>query len=122
MARQSWVQIDGKLVPKHEAWKHRKQPARSSIAFPMVAPKFRPYRSVVDGSEIIGRTAHRNHLAENGCEESGSEKPQWMQDKIYAEKHGETYVPPPHEEYEGVEFQWLEPGDALADSSLGGDE
>lgn len=33
-----------------------------------------PYRSVIDGSVIGGRRAHRDHLRAHGCREVGNEK------------------------------------------------
>lgn len=33
-----------------------------------------PYRSVIDGSVITSRSAHRNHLRDHGCIEVGNEK------------------------------------------------
>lgn len=39
----------------------------------MIMPDIKPYRSIVDGSEISSRSRHREHLQRHGCEEVGNE-------------------------------------------------
>lgn len=42
---------------------------------PMIMGDIRPYKSVIDGSEITSRSRHREHLQQHGCIEVGNEKP-----------------------------------------------
>lgn len=76
------------------------------ITAPMIAPDIEPYVSKIDGREITSRRQHRNHLAENHCEEVGNEMPGWMKEKKYIESHGGTWTPPIPPEPEGVRFEW----------------
>lgn len=109
MAKRSWVQIDGKLVPKHEVVRDMR--GRSDLSFPMIMTDIQPYKSIITGEEIGSRSRHREHLAEHGCEEIGSEKPAWMAEQDYVESHGGTYTHPGPDlsESEGVSFAWEDP-------------
>ena len=40
---------------------------------PMIMPDIKPYRSMIDGSEISSRSQHRAHLRQHGCQEIGNE-------------------------------------------------
>lgn len=104
--RQSWVQIDGKLVPKHEVKPDMR--GRSDLPFPMIMTDIKPYKSMVTGEEIGSRSKHREHLSVHGMQEVGSEKPDWMREKAYVERHGGSWNPPKpaEEQLEGVSFQW----------------
>lgn len=44
------------------------------VSAPMVMTDIQPYRSVVDGSLIGSRSAHRDHLIRHNCTEVGNEK------------------------------------------------
>ena len=63
--RRSYVQIDGVLYEKGTE-------PRGSLA-PMVMPDIKPYKSMIDGSEIRSRSHHRAHLRQHGCIEVGNE-------------------------------------------------
>ena len=50
----------------------------------MVMPDIKPYKSMLDGSEIASRSVHRAHLRQHGCIEIGNDssltrKPQPLQ-------------------------------------------
>lgn len=69
--RKSWVQIDGKLVPKDEAT------FRSERKGPMVFGDIQPYQAVtgdMEGKWITSRSQHRSFLARNKLVEVGNEK------------------------------------------------
>lgn len=57
MARQSWVQINGQLIPKEELNAHEE----NRRGAPMVAGDYAPFVSPVDGTVISGRAAFREH-------------------------------------------------------------
>ena len=38
-----------------------------------IMPDIKPYRSMIDGSEITSRSRHREHLKAHGCFEVGNE-------------------------------------------------
>lgn len=63
--RTTYVQINGELVEKSKAY------GEPSSA--MIVPDIAPYRSMVDGSMIEGRSQHRDHLRAHGCIEVGNE-------------------------------------------------
>mgnify|MGYP001564967467 CR=1 FL=1 len=64
--RRSYIQIDGVLYEKGT------EPQRESQG-PMVMGDIKPYRSMIDGSEITSRSKHREHLRAHGCIEIGNE-------------------------------------------------
>ena len=39
----------------------------------MVMPDIQPYRSMIDGTMITSRSAHRSHLKQHGCVEVGND-------------------------------------------------
>lgn len=43
------------------------------VSTPMIIRDISPYQSVVDGSMITSRSAHREHLAAHGCVEVGND-------------------------------------------------
>ena len=45
-----------------------------------VMPDIKPYKSMIDGSEISSRSKHRDHLRANGCIEVGNEVKHLMRD------------------------------------------
>lgn len=60
MAVKSYVQINGKLVPKEEAYKYEE--GRGLI----IMPDIQPFKSPITGEEIHGRTHLRKHMREHG--------------------------------------------------------
>ncbi len=65
--RKSWVQVNGKLIPK-EDYVPEYNPQT------MIMPDIKPYKSMITGEEITSRSKHRNHLRQHGCFEIGNEK------------------------------------------------
>ena len=59
-----WVYVNGVAHEKGT------EPSRSG---PMVMPDIKPYRSMIDGSEITSRSRHREHLRAHGYQEIGNE-------------------------------------------------
>lgn len=62
MARRSWVQRDGKLIPKNEA-----PPRPRERPGPDIMPDLPEYTSPIDGRLISGRRQRREDLARNDC-------------------------------------------------------
>lgn len=76
--RRRFVQINGELVEVGPDYVPL-PPANHQIM-----PDIKPYKSMIDGSEITSRSHHREHLRMHGCEEVGndsslSRKPQPLQ-------------------------------------------
>lgn len=69
MARKTWVQCPKtfKLIPKEDY----ESPAQAGF---YVMGDIQPYQSMIDGSMIMGRRQHREHLRQHGCIEVGNEK------------------------------------------------
>ena len=106
MTRRSWVQVvneDGstQLVEKSRY----SPPARRG---PMIMPDIAAYQSIVDQTEISSRSKHREHLKRHGMREVGDEKPAWMREKKYTEKHGGKWTTPPRDngDQTGIRFNW----------------
>ena len=62
--RRAYVYVDG------VAYEKGTEPRASGT---MVMPDIKPYRSMIDGSEITSRAKHREHLRAHGYEEIGNE-------------------------------------------------
>ena len=60
MSRKSWIQIDGKLIPKDE---YRGTNSRVSEGL-MIIPDIEPFKSPVDGRIVNSRSALRVHNKE----------------------------------------------------------
>lgn len=75
MPRQSWIQINGELVPKDQYV----SPESSRL---LIMPDIKPYRSTITGEEIGSRSKHRAHLRQHNMVEIGNEfvKPKKMPD------------------------------------------
>lgn len=65
MARKSWVQVNGELVPKEDYV----VPSRL-----IIIPDIQPYKSMVTGETIHSRARHKAHLKQHGMVEIGNEK------------------------------------------------
>ena len=63
--RRRYVQINGELV---EYGQHVPEPVA-----PLVMPDIEPYQSQIDGRMITSRSAHREHLRDNGFIECGND-------------------------------------------------
>ena len=66
--KKTYVYVDGKLVEKGSDEHYDK------VYGPMVIPDIQPYKSMIDGSMIMSRSVHRDHLRQHGCIEVGNEK------------------------------------------------
>lgn len=64
--RRSFIQVNGVLYEKGA------EPIREPQA-PMVMADIKPYKSMIDGSEITSRSRHREHLRLHLCVEVGNE-------------------------------------------------
>ena len=71
MSRQSWVQINGKLVPKEEAHLHE-QGGRLQIM-----PDIESFVSPITGEVIRGRSHLRRHMREHGVTNAADYSPDW---------------------------------------------
>ena len=78
--RRTWVQVDGKLVPKE-------QYHRPESKGPAIVGDIEPYQSMITGETISGRAQHREHLRQHGHEEVGDQMPKWLKDSY--ERNGE---------------------------------
>jgi hypothetical protein len=67
MARQRFVQIDGKLIPADEYTE------LNSNANYYIVPDYKPYKSMKTGEMIEGRSQHREHLKRYGLIEVGND-------------------------------------------------
>lgn len=52
----------------------KERPVPPPTGLHSIVPDIKPYRSMIDGSTIGGRSAHREHLRQNGAIEVGNEK------------------------------------------------
>ena len=64
--RKRWIQVNGELVPVGDD--DVPEPRA-----PLVMPDIKPYKSMIDGSEITSRSRHREHLRAHRCIEIGNE-------------------------------------------------
>jgi hypothetical protein len=71
--RKTYVYVDGKLVEKGS------DEHLDKLYGPYVMPDIQPYKSMIDGSMIVSRSRHREHLQQHGCIEVGNES---METKI----------------------------------------
>ena len=62
-----YVQIDGELVEVPRDWMPEPR------ADHHIMDDIKPYRSMIDGSEITSRSKHREHLRMHGCIEVGND-------------------------------------------------
>src|SRR3990167_2732014 len=79
--RRRWVWMDGELVEVDRDY----QPAPRADYH--VIPDIKPYKSMIDGSEIGSRSKHREHLRQHGMIEIGNE--------VKHMKPFGDYTPPP---------------------------
>ena len=78
--RRSYVQIDGVLYEKGT------EPLREPQG-PMIMGDIKPYKSMIDGSEITSRSKHREHLRAHRCIEVGNET-KYLQPKPFRSPPG----------------------------------
>lgn len=66
--KKSWIQINGKLVPRDEC-------TLEPEAMHFIAADIQPYKSMVTGEMIEGRRNHREHLKRHNVVEAADIKP-----------------------------------------------
>ena len=71
--RQTFVQRDGKWIPKENACPITRD------SYPQFMPDIQPYTSTITGEQITSRSKHRAHLKAHNCIEMGDQKPKWME-------------------------------------------
>jgi hypothetical protein len=74
MTRKSWVQINGKLIPKEEAHLYDHKGV-------MILPDIEPFVSPITGETIRGRSHLRQHMKEHGVTNIGDYSPEYFQKK-----------------------------------------
>lgn len=74
---------------RHKWVEALQRPSRKAV-FPMIARDLEPYRSIVTGETVHGRSQHREHLARHDLQERGSEPPAFIAERRYARRHGAT--------------------------------
>ena len=72
MARKTWIQIDGKLIPKDEYH-------GNNVRGPTVMGDIEPFVSPITGEVIRGRGHLRKHMKEHGVTHSADYSPQWYE-------------------------------------------
>ena len=66
MTRKRWIQVNGELIPSEDYF-----PAPAALH--QIMGDIQPYQSQMDGSMIMGRRQHREHLREHSLIEIGNE-------------------------------------------------
>ena len=75
-----WDSEQGKLLDKAEYYRRKYEEGehlRSERGFPMIAKDIQPFRSPVDGSEIIGRRSLREHNRRNDVVDTREFEDHW---------------------------------------------
>lgn len=72
--RKSYVQINGKLVPKEKAHQYDSKGL-------LIMPDIQPFQSPITGEEITGRTHLRRHMKEHGVTNSADYSPEYFKKK-----------------------------------------
>lgn len=78
MTRKSWIQIDGKLIPKDEYYGDNRRMAD----VPYVLPDIEPFQSSVDGSLISSRAHLREHNRKHDVVQYAEFSPDYIQRKV----------------------------------------
>ena len=74
MERLIWDRERMTFAPRSEVYARRAPAKRSDLPAPTVMGDIDDYQSIIDGTRISSRSAHRNHLRQHGCEEVGNER------------------------------------------------
>lgn len=74
MAKKSWIQIDGKLIPKDEYYGNN-----SRAEVPHVMGDIEPFVSPITKEVIRGRGHLRRHMREHGVTHAQDYSPEWTQ-------------------------------------------
>lgn len=64
-------------LAQHDTFKprHCRKPMFQVMFAPQITTDIQPYRSMITGERIAGRSQHREHLHRHGCVEIGNEVP-----------------------------------------------
>lgn len=73
-ARKSYIQINGKLVPKEEAHRYDSKGI-------LIMPDIEPFKSPITGETIRGRSHLRQHMKEHGVTGSSDYSPEYYRKK-----------------------------------------
>lgn len=73
--RKSYVQINGKLIPKEKAHLYNE---RTGV---MIQPDIEPFKSPITGETIRGRTHLREHMKRHGVTGSSDYSPEYYKKK-----------------------------------------
>jgi hypothetical protein len=76
MGRKSWIQINGKLIPKDEYYGNN-----SRADLPHILPDIEPFKSPITGEVIRGRGHLRQHMKEHGVTNIGDYSADYFQKK-----------------------------------------
>lgn len=82
MTRKSWIQIDGKLIPKEEYYGDNRRMAD----IPYVLPDIEPFVSPVDGTVVSSRAHLREHNRKNDVHNYADYSPEYVEKKV-KERH-----------------------------------
>lgn len=82
MAKRSWIQIDGKLIPKEEYYGDNSR----YTDIPHVLPDIEPFVSTVDGTVISSRSHLREHNRKHDVHSYADYSPDYIQKKVQ-ERH-----------------------------------
>lgn len=64
-------------LKQHETFsvRHCRKPMFQVMFAPQITTDIQPYRSMITGERVAGRSQHREHLKQHGCIEVGNEVP-----------------------------------------------
>ena len=74
MAKKSWIQIDGKLIPKEEFH-------GNNVRGPMVQGDIEPFVSPITKEVIRGRGHLRQHMKQHGVTHADDYSPGWYENR-----------------------------------------
>jgi hypothetical protein len=75
MTRKSWIQVDGKLIPKEE---YNGNNVRADYH---IQPDIEPFTSPITGEVIMGRSHLRRHMKQHGVTNSADYSPEFYERK-----------------------------------------
>lgn len=97
MARRSYIQIDGKLIPKEEYYGDN-----SRNPGPFVLPDIEPFVSTVDGKPINGRKQLRDHNRRHDVVQYAEFSPEYIEKKV-KERHQRLLGQTPEDRRDRIE-------------------
>ena len=99
MSRKSWIQIDGKLIPKEEYYGDN----RRNRKMDGIMPDIEPFKSIIDGSIIGSRSTMRAHFKEHDVTPLADFSPEYRQKK-QAERLQRLYGQTKQDKQERIEL------------------